>query len=132
MKISLFLFFSILLISPASAFAVPLAGFPFGGLVSVPLYCTCSQNWRVTYSIAYPLLSPFATSRSLIYQPGETVAYGFQQFVTTPTPATWELGTYAPGAAQCLITAPNPDDPCLILPASGTILTEGASFPGAM
>lgn len=131
-KILIVCFLITLCLLPTSVSAISLSGSAYGGLVTAALYCTCSNNWLVTYSILYPLLTAGASTHTLIYQPGSTIAYGYQQFVTTPTPTTWQLGFYAPGAVECLMTAPNPDDPCLILPASGRIISTGASFPGAM
>ncbi len=101
---------------------------PFGGLVAFVVPCTCSFGYYITYAILHPINYPWVT-RSLVFQPGVSIPHPHLEYMTTPTPTSWELGTFTPGG-QCLVTAPNPADPCIPIPADGTIFMAGASYPG--
>lgn len=118
--IPIFLF--CLFASPFKAQAIE-TGIPFGGFVSLAVPCTCSppEVW-IEFTPFWSGEDVPATGALVASVPG-TLVYEFFQIAA---PGTFELGSYVPGAA-CLVLAPNPLDPCIPLPALGTIEYTGTS-----
>lgn len=128
MKIRTLLFGILFFIMPLQSLHAAAVLPPYGGLVTFAIPCTCSFGWLVSYFPLHPITYPWVT-HSLVWQAGVSIPYAYQQFLITPTPTSWQLGTFVPGG-MCWILAPNPVDPCIPLPADGTIFMAGASFPG--
>jgi len=111
------------LFTPRTSEAIT-TGLPFGGLVNISIPCTCSAGTWIYYTPLY-LGKPVPTTGALWFPPGARLYAWFELGV----PATWDLGSYVPGTAAeaCWITAPDPADPCIVLPAEGTIEFMGTS-----
>lgn len=100
---------------------------PFGGLVVLPTFCTCSFNWHVAYVPPHPVKYPWSL-RALVLTPGITIPYAYQQFIfPAPTPTAWHLGDFAPGVQGC-VTGIAPA--CVPVPADGHVYKIGSSYPG--
>lgn len=101
-------------------------GLPFGGYVTVTIPCSCSVGSWVYYT-PFWAGSDVPTAGALYLPPGAPIF----QFFVPGLPTSYDLGSYAPGVSACLILAPDPADPCLPLPALGTIEYMGTSILGA-
>ncbi len=113
---------SILFSTPAVALAQ--VELPFGGYVTVPIFCTCSFNWWILYAPFYPA----PTVASLVYTQYASIPYAYQtSLIPAPLPTSWQLGKYIPGPQTCFIgVLPL----CVPIPSLGVITRVGASFPG--
>lgn len=123
MKLYVLSFFvgTLIFFAPLSAKAFSV-GLPFGGLVNFSIPCTCSGGVVIYYTPLY-LGSKIPVTGSLWFPP---VAKLYAWFLLG-VPKTWNLGSYIPGASACLVVAPNPVDPCVPIPAAGTIQYMGTS-----
>ncbi|MDB5254114.1 MAG: hypothetical protein JWL80_180 [Parcubacteria group bacterium] len=102
-------------------------GLPFGGYVGASIPCTCSTGFWIYYPLLYAGSEVPITGA--LYFPLGAVLYPYYQ---VGVPTTWELGSYAPGVSACFVFAANPIDPCIFIPAMGTIEYMGTSMPGAI
>ncbi len=117
---ALIIFFALPLTSMA---ALPLPG--YGGYVVAAVPCTCPP---FGYNIYYAPFYPTKTVGTLTLTMGTFIPYAYEQFIVPyPTPTTWQLGDFVPGAGVCLVGAP---PACAPLPSLGMIFQVGASFPG--
>ena len=98
-------------------------GVGFGGLVNIAIPCSCSAGTWIYYTPLWGI-APLPVTGALWFPPGARLYAWFQLGV----PGTWNLGSYAPGTGEgCWIVAPDPADPCILLPALGTIEYMGTS-----
>jgi len=105
-------------ISSTQAASLPL-GLNFGGLVSLPLPCTCSGNLWIFFAPLW--LGNVPSAGPLVYTPGLTILY---QNFKIGVPGAWHLGGYLPIPSACrfyvLYT-------CIPFPAYGLINYTGTS-----
>lgn len=91
-------------------------GLPFGGRIYYTFLCTCSGNWLIQ-------LVPLPPTDVVLL----TYYMGTQAYLSYNTPITeWLLGSYLPGASNCLVYAVVG---CFTMPSQGTIGKNLGSSP---
>jgi hypothetical protein len=102
-------------------FASAAVGLGFGGLVSTITPCACSGGYIVWFTPLY-INSPVPVTGGIYYSLlPPTLTFSWYE---PGVPATWELGTFAPGVQQCLVPVVGG---CAIVPDLGSMNYVGTS-----